>query len=130
MKIAISSTGPGIESQVDTRFGRCVYFVIVNIDGNEIKEEKSIENPGVNMPGGAGISAAQIVANEKVKAVVSGNVGPKAFYVLNSLGIEIYQAVPGTVKENAEKLLRNELQKIDSGSGGGFARGRGFGRRF
>ncbi|RLJ07323.1 MAG: hypothetical protein DRP13_04020 [Candidatus Aenigmatarchaeota archaeon] len=130
MKTAISSAGPGIESQVDTRFGRCAYFVIVNVEGNEIKEEKSIENPGVNMPGGAGISAAQFVANEKVKAVVSGNVGPKAFYVLNSLGIEIYQAVPGTVKENAEKLLRNELQKIDSGSGGGFARGRGFGRRF
>jgi len=130
MKIAISSTGSGIESQADTRFGRCAYFVIVNVEGNEIKEEKSIENPGVNMPGGAGISAAQIVANEKVKAVVSGNVGPKAFDVLNSLGIEIYQAVPGTVKENAEKLLRNELQKIDSASGGGFGRGRGFGRRF
>ena len=32
MKIAISSTGPDLDAQVDPRFGRCEYFLIVELD--------------------------------------------------------------------------------------------------
>ena len=82
---------------------------------------------------GAGISAAQIVANEKAEAVISGNLGPKAFDVLTSSGIDIYQAMPGmTIKEALVAFKNKQLPKMDSFYGGDFGRrrgGRGFGRR-
>lgn len=125
--IGVSSTGPGLESQVDPRFGRCAYFVIARIEDSEVKEVQSVRNPGIDMPSGAGISAAQLIADQGVKVVITGNLGPKAFQVLQSLGIEIYQGVPGTVEENIGKFLRNELQRFQFPSGGfgaGFGRGR------
>ncbi|MBW2001843.1 MAG: NifB/NifX family molybdenum-iron cluster-binding protein, partial [Deltaproteobacteria bacterium] len=32
MKIAVSSTGTDLNSEIDPRFGRCAYFIIVNTD--------------------------------------------------------------------------------------------------
>ena len=66
MKLAISSTGEGLESQVDARLGRCPYFVIVEIEGNKIKSEKTIKNTAMIQGGGAGITAAEIIGNENV----------------------------------------------------------------
>jgi len=37
MKIAISSTGKTLDDSVDQRFGRCTYFLIIEIEDNEIK---------------------------------------------------------------------------------------------
>lgn len=67
MKIGISSTGQKLEDKIDARFGRCPYFLIVDIgENNEVKLEKAIENTAAAQAGGAGPTAAQLVANEKV----------------------------------------------------------------
>ena len=34
MKIAISADGDKLHSKIDQRFGRCKYFLIVNVNGN------------------------------------------------------------------------------------------------
>ncbi len=36
MKIAISSAGRDMNSQIDQRFGRCAYFIIVQTDDNSL----------------------------------------------------------------------------------------------
>ena len=138
IKICLSSTGETLDSQVDPRFGRCQYFLIVD---KKTGEFKSIANEGVEISRGAGISAAQIVANEGVKAVITGNIGPNAFMVLNQAGIEIYTGVFNkTCKEalemfNSGKLKANQEPtgpggRIGSGQGGfGPGGGRGQGRK-
>ena len=131
MKVAISSTGKGLDSQIDMRFGRCAYFVIAEIKDGKIKELKSIQNPNVGVGGGAGISAAQLVANEGVDAVITGNVGPRAFGVFAQFGIKVYQA-SGKVKDALEKLAKGKLKPISAATGpmGFFKPGfGGFGRR-
>ena len=134
MKIAISSNGPGMDSQVDLRFGRCPYFLIVEIENKEIKGSEPIENTSINQLGAAGITAAQAVADQGVSAVITGNVGPRAFTVFEQLGIEVYQG-SGTVKEAVGKYLRGELKKISGPTGPmgankpGAGRGFGMGRR-
>ena len=134
MKVAVSSTGPGIESQASPVFGRCPYFVIVETEGGKIKSHTDIQNQAMMQPGGAGIMAAQTIGNQKVKAAISGAVGPNAFMVLQQLGIEAYAGTPGTVRQNVEQLLEGKLQKITApgpmgfGMGSGMGFGKGMGR--
>jgi predicted Fe-Mo cluster-binding NifX family protein len=134
MKVAVSSAGPGLESQSSPVFGRCPYFVIVETEGGKIKGHIDIQNQAMMQPGGAGIMAAQTIGNQKVNAVVSGAVGPKAFTALQQLGIEAYAGTPGTVRQIVEQFLEGKLQKITApgpmgfGMGGGMGFGRGMGR--
>jgi len=109
MKIAISATEDG---KVDIRFGRCPKFRIIEIENKKIKSEKTIENPAATQAGGAGIQAAQLIGNEKVKAVITGNLGPNAVNTLKQLGIESYQA-SGDIKEVIKQFLDGKLKKIE-----------------
>ena len=133
MRIAISSTGQGLDSQMSPVFGRCPYFVFVDVDmeTKEIKNEKTVPNSAAMQAGGAGVMSAQLVGNEKVEAVISGAAGPRAFGVLQQLGIKIFQGVPKTVKENINLFLEGKLTEVSAPGpmGIGFGRGRGMGRR-
>jgi predicted Fe-Mo cluster-binding NifX family protein len=44
MKIAVSATAGSLDAIVDPRFGRCAYFVIVEVEKNEIKNFEAIQN--------------------------------------------------------------------------------------
>jgi len=133
MKIAISSIGQDdLSSELSPIFGRCPFFVIVEIENNEIKNHKRIENKAVMQAGGAGPMAAQTVANENVNAVISNSVGPRAFDVLQQLGIDVYKAQGTTVKEAIDLFIQGKLEKINApgmmgvGMGPGLGQGRGF----
>jgi predicted Fe-Mo cluster-binding NifX family protein len=130
MKIAISATHRSLDADVDPRFGRCMCFVIVETEDNEIKDHKEINNEAIQAMRGAGVQAAQIVANEGAKVVITGNIGPNAFNVLNQTGIKIVTGVTGKVKDAVLKYLKGELKEtkqptVSFGPGGG----RGFGGR-
>ena len=118
MKIAISSIGKNLESEVDSRFGRCPYFIIMEIDKEKkkIENKKTIENPAITQFGGAGPTAAQLVGNEKIDAVISVNLGPRAFQVLNQLGIKIYQG-KGKIKDVVQDFMDGKLTEIEDATG-------------
>lgn len=126
MKIAISSNGQRLESDVDPRFGRCKYFLAVDSD---TKEFEAFPNESAEVMGGAGIRAAQFVADLDVKAVLSGNIGPNAFDVLNAAGIEILTCVEGTVNDAIEDYKEGKLKRVEASTvGARFGMGEG-GRR-
>jgi len=81
VKICVTSGGEALDSQVDPRFGRCQFFIIIDADTFEFEV---IQNPNFSAASGAGIQSAQLVAGKDVKAVLTGNVGPNAFQVLNA----------------------------------------------
>ena len=62
IKIAVSSNGKSLDSQVDIRFGRCEYFVIVN-PGDMSSE--TLDNESAVLGGGAGIQTAQSLASQR-----------------------------------------------------------------
>ena len=128
MKVLISSTGPNLDSPIDFHFGRCNYFLLVEIKGKKINLIESIQNQGSLSRGGAGIAAAQQVGNLKPDKIVTGSVGPNAMNVLNQIGIEIFQA-EGTIKESLEKLEKGKLEKISTPGASHIGLGGGFGRR-
>jgi len=129
MKICISSTGEDLNAQVDPRFGRCSYFLIVDTDTMSLE---SLSNESAMNSGGAGIQAAQTVAKAGVKVVVTGNIGPNAFQTLSAAGINVFTGANGTIKDVIEKFKKGELKKTESSSVsshfGMKAVGRGFGR--
>ena len=116
MKIGISSTGKTLESEVDARFGRCNYFLIVEIENKKIKDFKAIENIGKDQMGGAGITAGEIVAKQKVDAVITVNLGPRAFSVFEQFGIKTYQG-EGEIKKVIQKFLSGKLKELTNATG-------------
>jgi len=112
MKIAVSSTGKKIEDIVDPRFGRCLYFIIVDVEKNKIKDFETVENEGVDSMGGAGVRATELVAGKGAKVIISGNIGPNAFGALSRIGIKTVTGVGGiSVKEAVERYLNGELKE-------------------
>jgi predicted Fe-Mo cluster-binding NifX family protein len=129
MKIIITSTGEDLDSQVDPRFGRCRYFLIVDI---ESMSYESISNESAITSGGAGIQAAQTVAKTGAKAILTGNIGPNAFQTLAAAEIKVYTGANGTIKDMIEKYKKGELKEVNSPSVnshfGMKVIGKGFGR--
>ena len=106
MKIVITSTGKTLDSQVDPRFGRSAYFVIID---TETMDFSVIENESAAAAGGAGISSGKIVIDAGAQAVLTGNCGPNAERTLSAAGIELYTGVTGTVAEAVELFKSGEL---------------------
>ncbi|MGB2813922.1 MAG: NifB/NifX family molybdenum-iron cluster-binding protein [Dehalococcoidales bacterium] len=138
MKIAISATGPTLDAEVDPRFGRCQHFIIAD---PETMQFEVLDNSSAMAAGGAGISAAQMIAGQGVKAVLTGNCGPNAYGVLSAAGIQVITGVSGTVKDAVQQYKEGKFQGSSQanvpdhfgmggamGGGMGTGMGRGMGR--
>lgn len=128
VKICITSTGPDLDSLTDPRFGRAMYFLLFDGKG---KLKEALPNPGVRAIRGAGVAAAQEVADRGIDVLITGNIGPNASGVLLSGSIKIFLAPTGiSVKEVFDMWQENKLSQIRAPSvPGGLGRGRGgFGR--
>ena len=108
MKIIITSEGPGLTSRVDPRFGRAKHFVLFDTETGEASSHDNAQN--LNAPQGAGIQAAQTVAQLGAEAVLTGHVGPKAFTTLHAANVAVYTGATGTVNETIEQYKKGQLQ--------------------
>ena len=99
MKIAVTSTGKTLDSEVDPRFGRAACFIIVD---TETMDFNVIENESVAAAGGAGITSAKVVIDAGAEAVLTGNCGPNAEQPLTAAGVKLYTGATGTVAEAIE----------------------------
>ena len=129
MKIAITANEDNLESNIDTRFGRCRFFLIIDTDTMNFE---SISNEGAMTSGGAGIQAAQSMIDNQVESVIAPQMGPNAWNVLQNAGIKIYRGIPGTVQANIDAFRLNQLQIMEGSSEFGRmgrGMGRGMGRR-
>jgi predicted Fe-Mo cluster-binding NifX family protein len=133
MKIAITATAASLDADIDPRFGRCQYFIIIE---PETMEFEALENSGAMAGGGAGISTAQTIASKGIEAVLTGNCGPNAYQVLSAAGIKVVTGVSGKVRQAIQDYKSGKLKASSQpnvaghfGVGGGMGRGRGMGWR-
>jgi len=113
MKIAVSSQGEELTSQVDPRFGRAQYFIIYDTETGDFAAVSNEQN--LNAAQGAGVQAAQNVAQHQVDLVISGNLGPKAYATLSAAGVKTALWSEGTVAEAVE-LAKNDKLKVSDGA--------------
>jgi predicted Fe-Mo cluster-binding NifX family protein len=137
MKIAVSSSGTDLNSQLDPRFGRCAYFIVID---SENMSFEVVKNDSAALGGGAGIQSARTLASRGVHAVITGNCGPNAVQTLSAAGIELYAGQAGTIREVVERFKSGDLIVRDQpnvsshfgmggGAGVGFGGGMGRGMR-
>ncbi|MEA3248556.1 MAG: NifB/NifX family molybdenum-iron cluster-binding protein [Nanoarchaeota archaeon] len=116
MRIGISSTGKTLEDEIDAKFGRCNYFLMVEIENEKVKSVNAIENTAKAQMGGAGITAGEIVANQKVDAIITTNLGPRAFSVFDQMGIKIYRG-QGKIKDAVQDFIDGKLEELTDATG-------------
>ncbi|WP_026894765.1 NifB/NifX family molybdenum-iron cluster-binding protein [Clostridiisalibacter paucivorans] len=109
MKIALSSGGKDLKSTLDSRFGRCTYFLVHNTDTNDLKV---LDNKGKSAGGGAGISAAQQLIDEEIDAVITKNMGPNAYNLMKDSNIKVYRGDNIPCELLIKRFEENKLEEI------------------
>ncbi len=110
MKIVITtSNDQDLEAKVDLRFGRAPYFAIIITETMEIE---FMVNSASTAASGAGVLAAQLVIDQNVDAVISGNFGPKAFKGLVTAKLKLFSVNGGTINEAVEVFKDGKLKEI------------------
>ncbi|RJP64976.1 MAG: dinitrogenase iron-molybdenum cofactor biosynthesis protein [Candidatus Abyssobacteria bacterium SURF_17] len=107
MKIAITAQGDQMDSPVDPRFGRAKWFAVIDTETGSHRFVDNAQNFAAAQ--GAGIQAGSNVAKLGVGAVVTGNVGPKAFATLHAAGIKVYLGANGTVQDALNQYTAGTL---------------------
>jgi predicted Fe-Mo cluster-binding NifX family protein len=111
MKIAVTSKGADLDSQVDPRFGRAAYIIIVDTETFEYAALDNAEN--VNSFKGAGIQAATMVSEKGAEVLLTGYCGPNAFKTLAAAGVKVANDADGTVKDAVKAFNEGKLVFAD-----------------
>ena len=111
MKIAITAQDKELSSEIDLRFGRAKWIIVVDSETGDFAAYDNVVN--LNAVQGAGIQTGQNIANLGVEAVITGNVGPNAFKTLNTAGVKIFLAEKQTVQEAIDSFKEGKLKEVE-----------------
>ncbi len=112
MKIAVTAKGRDLSSEVDPRFGRATYILIVDTDTLDFAVLDNSEN--MNAFKGAGISAASNISDQGAEVLLTGYCGPKAFATLEASNIKVVNDVIGNVSDAIKAFVKGKFSFADS----------------
>ena len=108
MKIAITSKGQDLSAEVDPRFGRAAYIIIVDTDTLAFEVIDNALNKDSFK--GAGIQAAANICDTGVKILLTGFCGPNAFKTLEAADIKVANDATGTVQNAIDQYLAGKFE--------------------
>ena len=106
IKICATAGAKDVNSEIDSRFGRCGYFALFTVQDKKIINTEIIQNSGADQSGGAGVSAAEQMGKLGVDILITPNIGPKADGVLEKLNIKIIKK-SGIIKTVVEEYIKD-----------------------
>lgn len=106
--VAVSAFDDNIDGMVHERFGRCLYFVFVKIRDGQVKEFSVLKNV---QTGQSGIGSAQIIIQQKVDAVITGNIGPRALEILTEFNVPVFYS-EGSIREALKDLIAKTIKQL------------------
>lgn len=115
MKMAITSRGETLDSDVESRFSRSPFFVIVDTEKEGVK---AFKNPGASAKDAACVDAVRFLLENGVQAIVTGEIGHNAFVNLADTPMRVYLGVEGTVREGLQVFKRGRLGRAKGPSVG------------
>lgn len=102
MKIAVTSQGKTLDSELDPRFGRTAYILIVDTETLEFEAFDNADNK--NALKGAGIQAAALISDKNAEVLLTGFCGPNAFQTLEAAGVKVVSDQAGRVINVIQKF--------------------------
>jgi len=101
----------GLSGQMSQHFGRCPYYLIVDVEGHEIKKTDSVNNPYYNnhVPG----MVPQFINEQAVNVMIAGGMGPRAIDMFSNLGMEVVTGAIGNVGNVLQAYLRGEISGVE-----------------
>ena len=99
-----------MNAPMDRRFGRAAKFLIYDLDSGAFTVIDNQQN--LNTAQGAGVQSAETIVKSGAQALVTEHCGPKAFRVLSTACISVYNSDSGTVAEALEKFKTGRLTPI------------------
>ncbi len=109
MRIAVSADNKnGLDSVVSPHFGRCPYFVVVDLDGDQVREVREVDNPyyGNHQPG----QVPAFISSLGAQVMLTGGMGGRAISFFQQYGIEGVTGAYGTVRQSLERYLAGQLR--------------------
>jgi len=111
MKLAITSQGKELSSEIDLRFGRAKWLIVFDLETGDFQAHDNELN--LNASQGAGIQTGQNIANLGADAVITGNIGPNAFKTLDAAKVKIFLAEKQTVQQAIDLYKADELKEVE-----------------
>lgn len=99
----------GLNSQVSAHFGRCPYYILVEVEDDEIKRVSNVENPYYTSHGQPG-QVPNFIKQQEAEVIIAGGMGPRAIEFFNQLGIEAVTGANGRVADAISSYLKDNLQ--------------------
>jgi predicted Fe-Mo cluster-binding NifX family protein len=108
MRIAFSTdTDQGMESPISGHFGRCPYYVVLDMDGGQVKEINTVPNPYFreHQPG----NIPDFIKQQGVHTIISGGMGRRAYGFFQQHGIQVATGAKGKVAAALQDFLDGSL---------------------
>ena len=109
MRIAVSADdNNGLDSVVSPHFGRCPYYVLVDLEGQEVRQVNAVANPyyGRHQPG----QVPGFIHGQGADVMLTGGMGRRAIGFFQQYDIEAVTGASGTVRHALEQYLGGRLQ--------------------
>ncbi len=113
MRIAISiDDSARLEATSSHHFGRCPYFVLVDITDEKVVGEKVVENPhyAEHRPG----QVPDFIKSLDVDLMISGHMGRRAMEFFKDFGISTATGASGSARQTLDRYLSGELTEAEA----------------
>ncbi|MEA4892587.1 MAG: NifB/NifX family molybdenum-iron cluster-binding protein [Peptococcaceae bacterium] len=110
MKLIVPAESKSLEGPVCPSFGRTPLFLLFDTEDGSYE---FLENTAAASQGGAGIRAAQMLADSGASAMITYRCGENAAQVLHAAGVGMYKAQDGSVSDNIVKFKEGKLSLLE-----------------
>jgi predicted Fe-Mo cluster-binding NifX family protein len=112
VRIAVSADNDnGLDSVVSPHFGRCPYYVLVDLEGREVKQVAAVANPnyGRHAPG----TVPTFIQNQGADVMLAGGMGRRAIVLFQQYGIQAVTGAAGSVRHALQQFLGGALRRAE-----------------
>lgn len=109
LRVAVSADdGSGLDSVVSPHFGRCPYFIVVDLEGCDVQRVTAVTNPyySHHQPG----QVPRFIREHGAHVMLTGGMGRRAIALFEQYGIQAVTGAAGTVRRSLEQYLGGALQ--------------------
>ena len=101
----------GLDGQISQHFGRCPNYLIVDVEGNEVKKSEVVANPYFtnHIPG----KVPQFIKEQGAQVMIAGGMGPKAIDMFTTFGIEVVTGAVGNAGNVLQAYLGGEISGVE-----------------